>query len=245
MKYKLGFAFFLFTLAGCSGSTTQTATENEKRQYVKNVDSAAGVKNDTTTVAKRKENKYMSFIDPIKSLPEAVLKLIPDGYLVLDTAIGDLDLDGTNDMLLVVKNKFEDTLTYPNDSPQFARPLLILIGKPDGTYSLAKRNDSVIMAINSSGFAQSDPFTGLKIKNGFFSVEHGVSEGPQHWELVTTFKYDKEQREWFLFKEGNVDYEMNDSQDPDADAMKKVYDKVKTKKDFGVVPFEKYVLPKD
>jgi hypothetical protein len=187
---------------------------------------------------------YMSNIDPIGLLPIQISKFIPAGYLPLDTAIGDLNSDGIDDMLLVLKRKEEDTLNPDNDNPQTKRPLLILLGKSNHTYILSKRNDNVVMCINCSGIARSDPFKGIKIKNGYFSVEHSVSEGPQHWQTVTTFKYDKEKIEWYLFKIGSISKFPNDDTNPNADALK-TYKDTKTRKDFGIIRFEKYDFEKN
>ena len=193
-------------------------------------------------VTEEKET-YQPSIESIGAQPESIAKYVPKDDLVLDTAIGDLNLDGINDVLLVIRSKWEDTIGYPaDDGVDLKRPILILLGQPDGSYTQVAKNDSAIMCINCSGIARSDPFTGLKIKNGYFSIEHGVAEGPQHWETVTTFKYDKEQKQWFLFKDGMNSYKLNPNNDPDADAMTKENGTLRTKKDFGVVPFEKYKL---
>ncbi len=191
---------------------------------------------------KKEWDRHVTFIDSIEILPPQISKFVPEGYLPLDTAKGDLNLDGINDVLVVIRKKDEDSLTFFIDSVEQKRPLMILIGQTDGTYILEKRNDDVVMCIACSGIVRSDPFTGLVVKNGCFSVEHGVAEGPQHWETITTFKYDKEKKEWYLFKDGTVSYKMNDSQDMDAEVMVKDYENIKTKKDFGIIPFEKYHL---
>ncbi len=196
-----------------------------------------------TTKADNRE-RYISFIPIIGTLSTQVSKFIPKGYVPLDTAIGDVNQDGINDLLLVVRGKGEDTVFYPTDEEyKEHRSLSILLGQQDGSYIQARRNDNLVMCINCSGVVRSDPFTGLKIKNGFFSVEHGVAEGPQHWETVTTFKYDREKKEWYLFKIGSVSQFPNDDTAPNADAMK-TYTETKTKKDFGLIPFEKYDLDK-
>jgi hypothetical protein len=183
--------------------------------------------------------EYMSFFDSIGQQPEAVSKVIPKGFLPLDTAVGDINLDGIDDIILVAKNVKEHTIHDFDDTIQYDRPLLLLLGASDGTYAVVRRNDNVVLCINCSGAVSSDPYNDLKIKNGFFSVEHGVSEGPQHWSQVTTFMYDKLQKEWFLFKEG---HEVYDPVQEEVGASERKHTEVKTKKDFGIIPFEKYKI---
>ena len=181
-----------------------------------------------------------TYIDSIGELPVQISKHIPEGYAVLDTAIGDLNMDGINDVLLAICHKGEDTLSDFANGHEEKRPLLLLLGQADQSYSLARRNDNVVMCIDCSGvMVRSDPFTGLKIRNGYFSVEHGVAEGPQHWNRVTTFRYDKEKKEWYLHKDGGASYTLSD--DPNSeDGMKKVHEDLKTTKDFGEITFEKF-----
>lgn len=185
------------------------------------------------------DNRYMTFIDSIGGLQPGISKFIPDDYEVLDTAMGDLNMDGINDLLLVIRKKTEDTLTYGNYEYAEKRPLLVLIRQTDSSYNLERENDSAVMCINCGEIVRSDPFTGLKIKNGYFSVEHGVAEGGQHWRTVTTFKYDKTLKEWLLYKIGSETGQINDKTGPDEDAMK-WHEDMKTKKNFGTVPFENY-----
>jgi hypothetical protein len=182
---------------------------------------------------------YMSFYDSIGQLSESISKVIPEGFLPMDTAIGDLNLDGIDDVLLVVKNEKEHTIHTEDDTMQYDRPLLLLLGTADGTYSVVRRNDHVVLCINCSGAVSSDPYNDLKIKNGFFSVEHGVDEGPQHWSQVTTFRYNKQEGEWYLFKEGHQVY---DPIHEDGDTVEGQQAQVKTKKDFGVITFAKYKI---
>lgn len=180
------------------------------------------------------KTEYHSFYDSIGQLPEPILGLIPDGFLPLDTAVGDLNLDGIDDVLLVAKNEKEHSLHDQDDTTQFDRPLLILLRAANGKYELLRRNDKAVMCINCSGAVASDPYNDLKIKNGFFSVEHGVAEGPQHWNRIITFRYDRQKNEWYLFKDGLEAY--NPLQEDEGSTV------IKTKKDFGNVPFEKYKL---
>lgn len=160
-------------------------------------------------------------------LPEKILKFIPKGYALIDTAMGDLNLDNFQDIILVLKTIGEDTAL---DATEYKRPLLLLLGGADKTFTLAARNDNVVYCYQCGG-AFGDPYDGVTIKKGLFAVYHfgGTND---RWSNEITFKYSKANGEWYLLK--IVDKGWN------VFNLDKVDSTVKTKKDFGIVPFEKY-----
>lgn len=168
---------------------------------------------------------------------DIVKKFVPGGYIILDSFSGNLNLDAYADMILVLKQPGEDTLEMNFDEP-VKRPLLILTGKEGGDYILAGRNDNAVLCRDCAGMF-GDAFYGITIKDGYFSIEHVIAGG-RHWQSVTTFKYNKEKADWYLYKEGYESYRMNDDTSPDAEALVKDVESQKTVKDFGVVPFGKY-----
>jgi hypothetical protein len=182
--------------------------------------------------------KHGTFNENIYSIPENLNIFIPTGYSVINISSGDANLDGLIDKILVLrKNTEQSTSNYVEGKPD-KRPLLLLLGESKDTYKLIYRNDNVVYCIDCGG-AFGDPFTGTTIKNGYFSIESGISGG-QHWEQVITFKYDPLKNNWFLYKDHYVSYKMNDSNDVNAEALVKDIDTLKTQKDFGVIPFETF-----
>lgn len=179
----------------------------------------------------------------VTGLPQHLMQFVPAGYTVLDTASGNLNLDAHTDMILVLKRNGEDTVSDMTYDAPVKRPLLILAGEGNNTYKLAARNDNAVLCYACSGMF-GDAFTGITVKNGYFSIEHGIAGG-QHWESVTTFKYNKEKADWYLYKEGYVSYRMNNDTSADAEALVTDVEQQKTAKDFGLVPFEKYDTYKD
>jgi hypothetical protein len=81
---------------------------------------------------------------------------VPDGYTVLDTTSGDLNLHQFADMIMVLKKNGEDTTSDVNEHPE-KRPLLILIGQADSTYKLAAKSDNAVYCIDCGG-VMGDPF---------------------------------------------------------------------------------------
>jgi hypothetical protein len=95
---------------------------------------------------------------------KTIQNFIPAGYVLLDSASGDLNRDSYRDLVLVLKkNREEDSVDVP-------RPLLLLLGSAAG-YSLAGRNDNVVLCYSCGGVF-GDPYQGITIKNGYFSIEH-------------------------------------------------------------------------
>ncbi len=160
-------------------------------------------------------------------LPQKILKFIPKGYALIDTAMGDLNLDKFPDIILVLKTIGEDTAF---DATEYKRPLLLLLGRTDKTYTLTSRNDNVVYCNQCCG-AFGDPFIGVEIKNGLFTVNHfgGTND---RWSNEITFKYSKTGKNWYLFK--IVDKGWNVFHPDDVGTI------IKTKKDFGIVSFKKY-----
>lgn len=154
----------------------------------------------------------------VGTLPKSLLDQVSPGYEVMSTAQGLLDADSRADFLVVVRRKNEAALVSKGTAP--ARPLLLFTQNPDGSYTLARRNEHVVLKANEGG--QCDPFEdgddGLVIKNRYFTVQNGVACG-QHWTWYVTFKYDPARRDWIFHKEISESWVLNNSTDPNADAL--------------------------
>ncbi|MCD0473965.1 hypothetical protein LPB87_06100 [Flavobacterium sp. EDS] len=230
-------AFLLLTsliLFSCKQATKEKVIDKSG----KNIDSIQIEKNKIDSI-----KKHQTFNDSIDSLDQDLKVFVPKGYSVISIESGDLNLDEYTDAILVLrKTSEESTSNYAENKPD-KRPMLLLIGQRDGTYKLAYQNNNAVYCIDCGGLF-GDPFTGITIKNGYFSIEHGVSGG-HHWENVTTFKYNKPKNNWFLYKDHYINYKFNDSADENAEALVVDYEKLKTVKDFGEISFEKFNIYND
>ncbi|MCV9931582.1 hypothetical protein OIU80_04755 [Flavobacterium sp. LS1R47] len=221
-------------LCSCNQTTKEKVTDKSE----KNIDSIQIEKNKTDSI-----KKHQTFNDSIDSLDQDLKAFVPKDYSVISIESGDLNLDEYTDAILVLrKTSEESTSNYAENKPD-KRPMLLLIGQKDGTYKLAYKNNNAIYCIDCGGLF-GDPFTGITIKNGYFSIEHGVSGG-HHWEHVITFKYNKSKNNWFLYKDNYINYKFNDSADENAEALVIDYEKLKTVKDFGEISFEKFNIYND
>lgn len=185
-----------------------------------------------------KPRKHQTFNESIATIPEVLKSFIPTNYSAINISTGDANLDGINDKILVLrKNTEETTSNYADNNPD-KRPLLLLLGQSDNSFILIFRNDNAVSCIDCGGVF-GDPFKGTAIKNGYFSIEHGIAGG-RHWEQVITFKYDKSKSNWYLYKDHTISYKFNDSKDENAEALVVDVDTLATVNDFGIIPFDKY-----
>ncbi len=224
---------FLLTFISCGQKTSNNSIDQTKDTLTSKIDDKS-----VLTSSTNETRKHETFNENIDTISETLKTFIPTGYSVINISIGDANLDGITDNIIVLrKNTEETTSNYAENKPD-NRPLLLLLGKPDNSYQLAFRNDNAVYCIDCGGVF-GDPFTGTAIKNGYFSIEHGIAGG-QHWEQVITFKYDKSKSNWYLYKDHFVSYKMNDSNDENAEALVKDVDKMKTEKDFGKISFDNF-----
>ncbi len=156
---------------------------------------------------------------PEPKLPANIEQQMPKGYEVMSFLGGELNDDKLLDYLVVAHKKNEQA-TFDKTHEGSPRPLFIFIQNKDATFTPVKSNDDVVFAIDQGG--QCDPFEdgeeGLVIKNHYFTVQNSVACG-QHWNDFFTFRYDVKSKNWLFHKESSESWRMNDSNDPNADAL--------------------------
>jgi hypothetical protein len=182
-------------------------------------------------------NVELKNIDSTKTaerLKTYLLTFVPKDYTILDTVTGNLNLDKYPDMILVLKKNGEEKTSDVVNHPE-KRPLLILVGQPDGTFKLVARNDNTVYCIDCGGM-MGDPYQGITIKNGYFSVEH-YGGSAWRWTRTITYKYSKVKNYWFLHKDGSESFH--------ASEPEKVKSKTRTIKNFGKVAFDKFDIYKE
>lgn len=123
---------------------------------------------------------------------------IPKGYSVLDSASGYLNKDAYKDLVLILKINNED------DNKDTTRPLLLLAGRADGLYMQLEKNNNVVLCAGCGGVL-GDPYTGITIKNGFFSIEH-YGGSNWRWSRIITFKYDTATKKFKLHRDAGVSF---------------------------------------
>jgi hypothetical protein len=221
---------FLLILVSCGQKTSNNSVEQTKDTLTSKIDDKSQSTSET--------RKHETFNENINSIPEILKSFIPKNYSAINMSSGDANLDGLSDKILVLRKNTEETSSNYDENKPDKRPLLLLLGQSDNSYKLVFRNDNAVYCIDCGGVF-GDPFTGTTIKNGYFSIEHGIAGG-QHWEQVTTFKYDRLKKNWFLYKDHYISYKLNESNDPDAEALVLDVDKMEISKDFGIISIDKF-----
>lgn len=175
-------------------------------------------------------------VEPTKEIPQKTIskpkfvasEIIPKGYTILDSVTGNLNLDDFQDMILVLKKTNEENTDTMDDEE--SRPLYILLGDINGSYTIAAKNNKTVYCSNCGGIF-GDPYEGITIKNGYFSVEH-YGGSNWRWTKIITYKYVEKEKNWFLHKDGSTSFHTSN---PDEATTK-----IRTTKDFGKVEFTKF-----
>lgn len=224
---------FLITIVSCKKAKEETSVKKEVITKKETISSNDYIPEKEDYSKKTEPLTIETNQEGIENLPENISKFIPKSYTVINITSGNLNLDSFSDTILVLKKNGEES-----NQNQDRRIILILIGQSKNSFKLEKRNDNAVFCYACGGRG-GDPFGGIAIKNGLFSIEHFIAGG-DHWEAVATFKYDKSKANWFLYKEGFESYRFNDSQDENAEALVLDVKEQKTTKDFGIISFDNY-----
>jgi len=123
-----------------------------------------------------------------------IRKFISKGFVVLDQANGDINSDGLIDKILILRQTAEITA-------EEKRPVLLLIRQKNNSYLKAFQNDNIILSLGDGGI-HGDPYYGITINNGRFSLEH-FGGSSWRWTQVITFAYDRNVKDWRLYSLSN------------------------------------------
>lgn len=203
----------VFTIA-CSQKTEKKELETAK------------IENKKDTLADDDENAGYEMNAEVTSTKD-YNQLVPDGFVIMDKAEGDINNDGTQDMLLVLKSQQEkDEELLGDDAPE--RMLRLLVKDANGMYSIAADNNNAIFKKNMGGAGSDDPYQSITVKPGQFSITH-MGGSTDRWTYRHTFSYNKAANAWFLktIEEGDFD-----AMDPKDAAQT-----IKTAKLFGEINF--------
>ena len=145
-----------------------------------------------------------------QALTKQVIPLLPKGYVLSDTAFGDLNADGKMDVIAVLRNvKDKDQAERgENDTIEYERPMLLFTQGANGKLKQEKRNDKIIMC-SSCGGMMGDPYQGITIKNNGFTV---AFYGGSSWRWATdiVFARDAARSNWVLVKEKETSFQSGD-----------------------------------
>jgi len=165
----------------------------------------------------------------VDSIPADVRNFILPGYEPLDYIKGDLNADKRSDVILILKQIGEDSLSISGD--ESLRPFLLLIRQPDNKLKQVLRNDHVIMCRQCGGVF-GDPYADIMTFSGGFSL-HFYGGSSWRWAYVYKFSYKPLKKNWYLVNELQSSFQAGD---PEA-TMKDV---TISETELGPVPLEKF-----
>ncbi len=160
------------------------------------------------------------------SLINAASEFIPSGYLVIDSAFGNLNSDQFTDVILALAATGEDTTAEPHP-----RICLLLVGSAACHYRLGARNDNIILKYGEGGSFPCAWLT-LSIAQGSFSIQQEGGLASAGWDDKVTFKYKPEINDWLLTTIDKNTIPHNDTDPP--------LTKFSTSKQFGRILFSNY-----
>lgn len=132
-----------------------------------------------------------------------LLAFVPKGYDVLDSATGDLDRDGRDDAILVLRKA--DEADIEEETP---RPLLVLLRQSDGRLKEAGRTDRLVYCYRCGGM-MGDPYQDVEAGNGAFTVSH-YGGSAWRWSAAYTFAWDAAKKDWLLERDESLSFHVAD-----------------------------------
>ncbi len=206
---------------------TLLLTSCNQKEKIENTDER---KAEDTSAIEQLANKMLSD----QEIDHLLAEFIPTDYSILKKASGDLNLDGIQDYLVVLKKDGEESSSDVVEHPE-KRPLLIVLGNESNRFKVARTNENTVYCVDCGGM-MGDPFIGLTIKNGYFSVEH-YGGSSWRWTRIITYKYSDKEKEWFLHRDGSESFNTSD--------IETITYTTRTTKDFGKVKFQDFDIYKE
>ncbi len=127
---------------------------------------------------------------------------IPQGWIVRDTASGDLNKDGQIDIAIVIQD--DNSAYYKTENDGFGydsinlnKRLLLVFFKTESGYELIKKVDNVIPEHEMPTI--NDPYGGISIMNGILETGYGYWANAGSWYTFrTTYKFRFQNDDFFL-----------------------------------------------
>lgn len=125
----------------------------------------------------------------LDDVPKEIERFIPASHEVVAVESGDVNRDGRGDYVLVVEK------TTDEEGP---RTLLVLTREADGSLRLARSGPKAVFC-RSCGGVWGDPFEGLVVDNGKFTVLH-YGGSNWRWGYSYTFAWSRRDQTWQLVR---------------------------------------------
>jgi hypothetical protein len=169
--------------------------------------------------------------------PPEIARFVPAGFRALDFVTADLDADGAQDAVLILRRTDEDDVA----NGEARRPLLVLLRQPDGRLAQARRTERLVYC-RACGGMLGDPYQSLTAARGRFTLSLAGGSASSHWAVEYTFAYDRAAKDWLLEEEKNAGDDRGDeptASDREGDERSS-WTKVLNRRQLGDVPLERF-----
>lgn len=169
--------------------------------------------------------------DTTKVVAQLITKQFP-GYELSFVKKGDLDRDGSEDLVAVASQDCTEENDWSVKETVFCRKVVFLLNDGKGNYSIAAHEDNTIDCSDCGGAGVGDPYVDLVVKDGeiVFESFYGACDKTRIW---TTYNWHARTRKWRMASIVTEDYSCRDDGEDGID----VVEETQTPKDFGVVVF--------
>ena len=169
--------------------------------------------------------------------PPEIARLVPAGFQTLDFVTADLDADGRQDAVLILRRTGEEEAAN-REAP---RPLLLLVRQADGRLAQVRRTEKLVYC-RSCGGMMGDPYESLTASRGRFTVSLAGGSASAHWAVAYTFAYDRAAKDWLLEEEKNAgDERVDQPTDADKDGDERTsWTKVLNRRQLGDIALERF-----
>ncbi len=170
--------------------------------------------------------------DTLHILSNAIKNSIK-GYTIRYWEKGDITNDQIDDFIIVMQsNEYNEELTGISEA--YHRKVVLLETTNFPNFKIRAINDHIIECSDCGGSGIGDPFSGITIKNNYFSFEQLFGSCAKNYNVIT---FKSTSNDFFLHSIGNESYSCHDNKEDEV----KVTRTKKTVKDFGTVTFKQYI----
>ena len=127
----------------------------------------------------------------IRTKGQTINDFVPVGWIILDSAYGDLNKDGVNDAAIIIQHKDSVSMVNNLEDTVFTQPriLLILFKRPaDNSFALTDQSNSFILKHDNS--AMEDPYQEMMIDKGVLEIKFHLFYNMGSWYVTnSTYKF--------------------------------------------------------
>jgi len=129
-----------------------------------------------------------------------LLNFVPDGWMLIDSATGDLNKDGKPDLACDLEyhdSVDEKTINEQHEDTWHHKPRMLLVLLRDSIsegYYLSAQNNTIILRADEGGIL-GDPYGSLEINEGILEIGF---YGGSNWRWTVDYKFRYQSRKWVL-----------------------------------------------